>query len=163
MRLVSSTRVCEHCKQPFPRPRGITVKKYLRRRFCSKPCERLALTPTMRVCAFVDCTVSFKPAKTHQRHCSRSCGNKTRGNPKYRKILIDGVQKLEHRHVMETILGRPLYPWESVHHKNGIRLQNEPDNLELWAKPQPSGQRVSDLVAFVLRYYDSDVRKAMAA
>lgn len=55
---------------------------------------------------------------------------------------------LEHRIVMERELGRALYDGEYVHHKNGVRDDNEPDNLELWVTSQPPGQRPEDLVAW---------------
>ncbi len=55
---------------------------------------------------------------------------------------------------MERQLGRTLRSDESVHHINGIRTDNRPDNLELWASTHPAGQRVSDLLAWANEIID---------
>lgn len=60
----------------------------------------------------------------------------------------------EHRLVMARKLGRPLLPSETPHHKNLLRSDNSPDNLELWLTSQPSGARVADLIEWSLGLLD---------
>ena len=57
----------------------------------------------------------------------------------------------QHRDVMASILKRPLQSNENVHHVNGDRSDNRTENLELWTKGQPVGQRVEDKVLSAAR------------
>lgn len=79
----------------------------------------------------------------------------------YRKIKRNGKDVPEHRVVMEGIIGRPLLRQEEVHHKNGIKSDNSPDNLELWVSWK--GQRVDDLISFVVANYPDRLTAALAA
>lgn len=133
-----------------------------------KPCT--CKVNTCRFCG-IDYVISPYHAK-NSRYCSRSCsakdqpelrGEKARrwkgGRINRRGYILayapdhpsigKGTTRryvLEHRLVMEQMLGRYLEPHEKVHHINGIRDDNRPENLELWTTGHSMpGKRAADL------------------
>lgn len=76
---------------------------------------------------------------------------------RYRKVNSKTEVQVQHREVMKEILGRDLLEGENVHHINGVRHDNRPENLELWVTKQPKGQRAVDLLAWareIIRTYE---------
>ena len=68
----------------------------------------------------------------------------------------------EHVKVMAEMIGRPLTADEQVHHINGVRDDNRPENLELWSHSQPSGQRVDEKVEWALEIIERYRPEALA-
>ena len=84
------------------------------------------------------------------------------GTDGYHVLTVGGHGIPAHRLVMAEMLGRPLRTFETPHHKNGRRADNRPENLELWVKPQPSGQRLSDLIEWMVQEYPTELAVALA-
>ena len=53
---------------------------------------------------------------------------KQKAYARYRDTLT-GRTRLLHRRVAREVLGRPLFPEEVVHHRDGNSLNNNPGNL----------------------------------
>ena len=67
----------------------------------------------------------------------KAWNNKGRNCDGYIKVYTpDGRRIREHRWVMEQVLGRRLSIDEIVHHKNGDRRDNRPENLQVMSRSQ---------------------------
>jgi len=63
----------------------------------------------------------------------------------YRGQKVNGKKVDVHRHLMETIIGRPLQPNEVVHHKDGNKLNNAPENLMIMTRSEHTKLHMRDL------------------
>ncbi len=61
---------------------------------------------------------------------------------------------MEHRYRMAVKLNRPLTDDEIVHHIDGNKKNNSIENLELWNKSHPYGQRVVDKLVWAKKFIE---------
>lgn len=169
------TLTCEGCGNVVERKRDKHGRPSLQQRFCSKKCQLKArpsyssLQPTFncRQCGVLverERRADGKGYKKTGFWCSRTCrsafvmanaqsnGAGWMDKNGYWMNRVDGVEVPEHRTVMEGVIGRKLFAEETVHHKDGNRLNNDPANLELWSSRHGKGQRVEDKVMWCLDF-----------
>jgi hypothetical protein len=114
--------ICNECFNQFEQPIQPSTGKAAKRKYCDK------------------CLPAI-----HKRSGTKRTEDYYLDSKGYALVRINGRFIHEHRYVMEQKLGRKLNKAESVHHINGIRHDNSPDNLELWVGPIRYGQRAADI------------------
>ena len=140
---------CSLCSRPF----GVRKRCY----YCQAGRKRSRVERSCPTCgkAFeVQTATANDTARNSGTYCSRDCKHDAqRGraqswhDPSKKKIHSAGYvliwmphhprsaagRVLEHIVVMESKIGRPLQPAERVHHIDGNKQNNHPDNLQLMA------------------------------
>jgi hypothetical protein len=154
--------------------KSVATKKKYRKHYYKRKLEnggRPIYKFSLQSCIF--CSKDYSPTRKNQQYCSTECASKA--SKKYLDIpscLSDASRKLdknigyvrvyapmhrrantrgyvyEHMVVAEDQMGRLLTKDEVVHHKNGKRWDNRPENLEVMNKTEHAklrGQREEDL------------------
>ena len=152
-----SEQKCLLCEKVFMMQKCRLGEKTVKHRCCSKECynnykrkiESIRRENKTYICS--NCEKKFialRHGKTKMKFCSQECSKDyMRGekspfysggvivNNGYKAIYQSrGVYKLEHRHLMELKIGRPIKANEVVHHIDGNKKNNDINNLQLMDK-----------------------------
>ncbi len=128
---------CVICKNQIPKENWWRKPKY-----CCWECYQIAhrVKREKRICLF--CKGVFAVQRCiRKNYCSKECRHASRINIGHRYVgkngywyikVSSGKYELEHRIIAESILKRPLTDKENVHHINGIKTDNSPENIRVF-------------------------------
>lgn len=133
------TGTCENCGKKY------TYSRHGAKRFCSLPCFYEHKAP-------VGSVIKDTGGYTITKVPPRTLGIKTKRGTSSNNWMWT------HRYVMQQKLGRALRKTERVHHINGKRDDNRPENLELWKRSHPAGVRAADYHCAGCRCFDPEFK-----
>ena len=146
-----ATRVCRECGKEFePSSRHLRCPACRSRDVCLCGAPKQGKSAVCSACRSVAGASNGHWKGGRTRHKAGYVMAWAPGHPR----AGQGQYVFEHILVMEQLLGRYLLPGESVHHRNGVKDDNRLENLELWTRPQPTGIRVSDAIAWAREILD---------
>lgn len=139
-----SEKKCQHCAAEMIASVFSDAHAFKRAKFCNHACYSAwhAAKTIVFCCEFCGSMFSRRGSLGSRRFCSTKCRYAASMRIGHTYVTPQGyvAEKvgpsryvLQHRLIMAGTVGRPLNELEVVHHENGIKTDNRPLNLRLFA------------------------------